>query len=54
MEKKHKDRMMDRFQKELNKKEIVILDIPDDYKYMDEELIEMLKISVSEYVKDLV
>jgi predicted protein tyrosine phosphatase len=31
-------------------KDIVILDIPDEYEYMDEELIEILKASVLNYL----
>jgi predicted protein tyrosine phosphatase len=47
MEKRHKERLNDRVGILLDDKELVILDIADDYKYMDSELIEILKISVS-------
>lgn len=50
MEKRHKDRLNDRFGMLLDDKELIILDIGDDYKYMDSELIEILKISVSPYL----
>ena len=50
MEKRHKDRLNDRFGMLLDDKELIILDIGDDYKYMDPELIEILKISVSPYL----
>ena len=33
-------------------KEIIVLDIPDEYKYMDEELIENLEDSVSFYLNN--
>jgi protein-tyrosine phosphatase len=50
MEKHHKEKLQQRFGQLLDDKEIVILDITDDYQYMDEELIETLKVSVSPYV----
>ena len=46
MEKKHKQRLLDNFPDETKNKQLVILDIEDDYKYMDEELVEMIKLSV--------
>ncbi|CAH0997540.1 hypothetical protein EMA8858_03674 [Emticicia aquatica] len=50
MEKKHKQRIDQRFASISNEKEIIILDIPDDYQFMDEELIELIKIAVSPYL----
>jgi predicted protein tyrosine phosphatase len=50
MEKRHKQRLQDKFEQALSGKKIVILDIEDNYQYMDEELIEMLKISVTPYL----
>ena len=47
MEKKHKQIVRQRFSTD---KQIIVLDIPDDYTYMDTELIEMLQISVSPYL----
>lgn len=51
MEKRHKQRLQDRFGDLLNDKKIVILDIEDNYRYMDEELIETLKTSVTPFLK---
>lgn len=51
MEKKHLRRLRDKFNDRLENKKIVCLDIPDDYKYMDPELIEILKSRVSEYIE---
>lgn len=31
-------------------KKIIVLDIPDDYQYMDEDLIEILKQSMQNYL----
>jgi len=50
MEKKHKTRLKDKFGLLLDSKEIITLDIQDDYKYMDPELIEILKTSVSSHL----
>ena len=50
MEKKHKQRLQQRFADVITDKEIIILDIPDDYQFMDEELVELLKISVLPYL----
>ncbi len=52
MEKKHKQRMIENFPEETKGKRIVILDIPDEYEYMDPELIENIKISVGQYLND--
>jgi predicted protein tyrosine phosphatase len=51
MEKKHSRRIKDRFGDLLYNKKIICLDIPDDYEFMDEELIEILKSRVSEYIE---
>ncbi len=50
MEKKHKQRLKEKFPENTTDKSIFILDIPDEYKFMDEELIESIKISVSPYL----
>ncbi|WP_175498742.1 low molecular weight protein tyrosine phosphatase family protein [Paenibacillus sp. NFR01] len=51
MEKKHEQRLKAKFSQELNGKPIIRLDIPDEYQFMDEELIEILKARVSEYIE---
>jgi predicted protein tyrosine phosphatase len=50
MEKKHKQRLLDKFPSETEHKKIIILDIEDEYSYMDKELIEMIKLSVDAYL----
>lgn len=47
MEQKHKRIIRERFPIQ---KEIIVLDIPDEYQYMDEELVEMIKASVAPYL----
>lgn len=42
MEEKHKSRIQAEFRDETRYKNLHVLDIPDDYQYMDEELIELL------------
>ncbi len=47
MEEKHKSRLVAEFTGLLDNKPIHVLDIPDEYKFMDPELVEMLEQSVS-------
>lgn len=51
MEKKHRQRLREEFGPMLYNKQVVIMDIPDEYEYMDEELIEMLKDVVRPYLE---
>jgi predicted protein tyrosine phosphatase len=46
MEEKHKSRLVAEYRRILENKPIHVLDIPDDYKYMDTELVELLRQSV--------
>lgn len=50
MEKKHKQIMHERFSYALNCKEIVVLAIPDEYQYMDEDLIAEIHSKVDAYL----
>ncbi len=47
MEKKHKNRLVAQFTRMLDHKPIHILEIPDEYQFMDQELIEELEDKVS-------
>jgi predicted protein tyrosine phosphatase len=51
MEEKHHCRLKSQFTRLLDYKDIHVLDIPDEYQYMDEELIEIMKQSVNDYLK---
>ena len=51
MENKHKQRLMAEFTRLLTHKTVHILDIPDEYQYMDSELVDILTHSVSAYLK---
>ena len=44
MEDKHKSRIRADFRQEVAYKPVHVLDIQDDYKYMDEELVELLRV----------
>ncbi len=46
MEEKHKSRLVAAYPRLLEHQTIHVLDIPDDYKFMDPELVEQLKVSV--------
>ena len=48
MEPKHRSRIRAEFNRLLVGKEIHVLDIPDEYQYMDAELVQTLKLSVGE------
>ncbi|GGD71032.1 protein-tyrosine-phosphatase [Emticicia aquatilis] len=50
MEKKHKERIKQRFATVVDEKELIVLDIPDEYQFMDEELVDLIKLSVSPYL----
>lgn len=50
MEEKHKSQLTNLFRQHLQFKDIIVLDIPDDYSYMDSELIELLELSVNPYL----
>ena len=50
MEKHHKQKLSENFPEATSNKKIIILDIPDDYKYMDPELINILTDSIEDYL----
>lgn len=50
MEKKHKQRLVAKFTRLLDHKKITVLDIPDDYQFMDQELVSILNESVEHHL----
>ncbi|GAB4049878.1 hypothetical protein GCM10028810_42060 [Spirosoma litoris] len=52
MEKRHKQRLLERFSEEIGGRQIIVLDIPDHYPFMDPELIGILQQSVSPYLEE--
>ncbi|WP_245555309.1 phosphotyrosine protein phosphatase [Hahella ganghwensis] len=53
MEKKHKNRLVAEFTRMLDHKAVHVLDIPDEYAYMDPELIAEIECKVSEILSAL-
>lgn len=53
MEKKHKQLITKFYAEAAADKEIIVLDIEDEYRFMDPELVEIIKLSVHPYLKDL-
>jgi len=51
MEEKHKNRLKAQFTRLVNHKDIQVLDIPDEYQYMDSELVEIMEQTVGSYLK---
>jgi predicted protein tyrosine phosphatase len=50
MEKRHLALLREKFREEIDAKPVVCLHIPDDYDYMDEELIDRLRGAVAPHV----
>jgi len=50
MEQKHKSRIQAEYRDEVRYKNLQVLDIPDDFRYMDPDLIEILEGKVSPLV----
>ena len=50
MEKKHKQRLLAKFTRLIRYKNIVVLDIPDEYQFMDDELISILESSIEQHL----
>lgn len=48
MERKHRDTIRERFI--ISNQPIVVLEIPDEYQFGDPELIEILKVSLADYL----
>lgn len=51
MEKAHRARLQRRFRKSLKSARVVCLDIPDDYAFMQPELVDLLKRKVGPYLR---
>ncbi|MEI9412153.1 low molecular weight protein tyrosine phosphatase family protein [Mesorhizobium salmacidum] len=50
MEKIHRTKLQKKFKANLKAAKVICLDIPDDYEFMDPELIALLKARVSRYL----
>ncbi|NBF08991.1 low molecular weight protein tyrosine phosphatase family protein [Pseudomonas sp. Fl4BN1] len=52
METRHREKLRKRFKAHLHKQQIVCLNIPDDYEFMDPELIQLLQQKVPQFLPD--
>ena len=52
MEDRHKNRLTELFRQHGRHMNIHVLDIPNDYEMMDQDLIEILELKVAPFVKD--
>ena len=51
MEKAHRAKLSKRYRKHLNGNRVVCLDIPDNYKFMDPELVKVLEAEVGRFLR---
>ena len=54
MENKHRQMIKQKFGANVGSNKIIVLDIPDNYKYMDEELILSIKTAVLPYLGNVI
>lgn len=50
MEKTHRTKLQKRFRSDLKSARVICLDIPDDYEFMDEALIRLLRVRVTSHL----
>ena len=50
MEKSHQNKLLKKFREQAKKKRVICLNIPDEYDYMDPELIRLLKVKINRYL----
>lgn len=53
MERDHKKRLQQKFSSDVLNKQMIVLDIPDEYQYMDEALVEILNETILPYLDNL-
>jgi predicted protein tyrosine phosphatase len=51
MEKAHRNKLSKKYKKHLNGKRIICLDIPDDYDFMQPELIKLLEVKAGPFLR---
>ncbi len=51
MEQKHKNKLRHKFKKFIKDQHIICLGIPDDYEYMNDQLIKILEKTVPRFIK---
>ena len=50
MEKAHRNKLQKRFKSDLKEARVICLDIPDEYEFIDEGLVRLLKLKVGRYL----
>ncbi|RWM00473.1 MAG: protein tyrosine phosphatase [Mesorhizobium sp.] len=50
MEKAHRAKLRNKFRTSLKRAKVICLDIPDDYEFMDPELVRLLEMKVGRYL----
>jgi predicted protein tyrosine phosphatase len=50
MERYHRNRMSKKFREQLRGKQLVVLGIPDDYEYMQPELVRLLRVRLQRWI----
>lgn len=53
MEKTHRNKLNSRFRRHLNGKRIICLDIPDDYAFMQPELVQLLQAKAGRFLRSV-
>ena len=51
MEKSHRNKLAKKFKKHLNGKRVIVLGIPDDYEFMQDELVRLLNVKVPQFLR---
>jgi predicted protein tyrosine phosphatase len=51
MEQRHREKIRKRFRQALGDKPVVVLGIPDDYEFMQPELVALLQQKVGQYLR---
>jgi len=51
MERIHRNKLTKKFKKYLNGKRVIVLGIPDEFEYMDENLVKLLNMKVPQFLR---
>ena len=49
MERAHRNKLQKRFRSSIGPRRVICLDIPDDYEFMDPDLVRLLKVRMARY-----
>jgi predicted protein tyrosine phosphatase len=52
MEKAHRDKLQRKFRTQLNGKRLICLNIPDEYDFMDPELVRLLRLRIPQFLPE--